>query len=146
MLAHVISIPPDLTPEVKRVSEPADETRDTTPRFIDLRSRLFTAERAAAVRAQALGFSLDEIREFLSLHRSGPSPCDRLVAAARRRLSAIDRDLLELNQFRGYLAEQIAVWTSCGPAGASGGSADESANRTISSLRLYWKYLSPRTG
>jgi DNA-binding transcriptional MerR regulator len=66
-------------------------------------------------RAQALGFSLDEIRGFLDLQRSGRSPCDRLVTAARRRLREADEELRALTAFRDALANRIAGWTACGP-------------------------------
>ena len=64
-------------------------------------------------RAQDLGFTLEEVGEFLRLHRRGDSPCERLVAAARRRLLATERDLERLAAFRDFLADQIASWTAC---------------------------------
>jgi DNA-binding transcriptional MerR regulator len=63
--------------------------------------------------AQGLGFTLEEIRELLHLHRRGQSPCERLVSAARRRLRMVSHEVAELTRFRDDLTQQIAQWTSC---------------------------------
>lgn len=73
-------------------------------------------------RGQALGFTLEEVRSFLQLHRRGDSPCERLVATARRRLAEVEGELERMTAFRDFLAGQIASWTSCaggfdGPCG-----------------------------
>ncbi|MGH7634688.1 MAG: MerR family transcriptional regulator [Gemmatimonadaceae bacterium] len=72
-------------------------------------------------RAQALGFTLEDIRELLRLHRAGRSPYARLVAVAQQRLRSVEQELESLGAFRTYLAEQIAGWTACHPRGAFDG-------------------------
>lgn len=74
--------------------------------------RLYTPEIIERVRfirkAQALGFSLDEIGEILGLAKKGASPCARVQAALREKLSEVDRRLEELREFRAELAILIA--------------------------------------
>ena len=63
-------------------------------------------------RAQTFGYTLEEIREFLRLHRRGQSPCANIVATAQRRLADVDREIIELTAFRDRLAETIGGWTT----------------------------------
>ena len=72
-------------------------------------------------RAQALGFTLEEVCELLQLHRRGDSPCERLVATARRRLAEVEGELVRMTAFRDFLAGQIASWTSCAGGGVFDG-------------------------
>ena len=72
-------------------------------------------------RGQALGFTLEEVRGFLQLHRRGDSPCEPLIATARRRLAEVEGELARMTAFRDFLAGQIASWTSCAPDGAFDG-------------------------
>ena len=66
-------------------------------------------------RAQRLGFSLDEIREILSLGRGGKLPCARVAALCATHLAEIDRQMAELQAFRGSLlqARELAE-SGCG--------------------------------
>src|SRR5713101_8452536 len=41
-------------------------------------------------KAQALGFSLEEIREILGLSRAGETPCEHVLDLAKRHLAAVD--------------------------------------------------------
>lgn len=74
--------------------------------------RLYTPEIVARVRfirkAQALGFSLDEIKEILGLATKGASPCGRVQARLAEKLGEVDRRLEELRGFRAELAALIA--------------------------------------
>jgi len=74
-------------------------------------------------RAQALGFSLDDIADLLRLHRRGISPCERVVAIARKRLLDADAELRELGRFRDRLADEIARWEACPELASTSGSA-----------------------
>ncbi len=66
-------------------------------------------ERVRFIRkAQALGFSLDEIKEILGLAKKGTSPCGRVQAALAEKLREVDRRLEELRGFRAELASLIA--------------------------------------
>jgi MerR family transcriptional regulator, copper efflux regulator len=61
-------------------------------------------------KAQALGFSLDEIGEILKLSRTGQAPCSRVLDLARRHLAAIDERIRQLGAFRDTLAGEVAKW------------------------------------
>lgn len=55
-------------------------------------------------KAQALGLSLDEIKEVLALAARGTSPCGRVQAALAEKLADVDRRLQQLQSFRDELA------------------------------------------
>ena len=61
-------------------------------------------------KAQALGFSLDEIREILELSRAGKTPCSHVMDLAKRHLAAVDQRIHQLARFRGMLAGEIGKW------------------------------------
>jgi len=54
-------------------------------------------------RAKALGFSLEEVREILTLRRGGAEPCDCVRAMIERNLLAIDERITELSRLRRQL-------------------------------------------
>jgi MerR family copper efflux transcriptional regulator len=72
--------------------------------------RLYTPELIDRVRfirqAQALGLSLDQVREVLELVDHGATPCARVRAALDEQLEEIDQRIAELQRFR---AELVAV-------------------------------------
>ena len=61
-------------------------------------------------RAQSIGFSLDEIREFLRLSRNGTAPCSRVLALAEDHLRAVEDRIRELQSFRKELASAVQRW------------------------------------
>jgi DNA-binding transcriptional MerR regulator len=61
-------------------------------------------------KAQALGFSLDEIAEILQLSRAGATPCAHVLDLARRHLAAVDERIHQLNGFREQLSAEISKW------------------------------------
>ncbi len=61
-------------------------------------------------KAQALGFSLDEIRRILSLRGGGRKTCDRVLAIAEATLEETERRLAELQTFRDDLKRTVATW------------------------------------
>lgn len=61
-------------------------------------------------KAQALGFSLDEISEILQLSRSGKAPCAHVLSLTRRHLVAVDERIRQLRAFRRQLATDLAKW------------------------------------
>jgi DNA-binding transcriptional MerR regulator len=61
------------------------------------------AELRFVQRAQSLGFSLDEVREVVSLTRRGALPCARVAALCRNHVEEIDRRVAELQEFRAQL-------------------------------------------
>jgi DNA-binding transcriptional MerR regulator len=73
--------------------------------------RLYTPETIERVRfirkAQALGFSLDEIKEILGLVKKGASPCGTVQSVLAEKLREVDRRLEQLRDFRSDLAALI---------------------------------------
>jgi MerR family copper efflux transcriptional regulator len=63
-------------------------------------------------KAQTLGFSLDEIRQILTLSRSGSAPCDRVLSLAREHLAALDERIRQLQEFRARLANAVSRWSA----------------------------------
>lgn len=61
-------------------------------------------------KAQALGFSLDEIGEVLDLSRSGRTPCDHVLSLAHQHLAAVDERIRQLRTFRDQLAAEVEKW------------------------------------
>ena len=74
-------------------------------------------ERLAFIkRAQALGFSLDEIRRIVEDARKGESPCDEVREIVARRLEELDERMREMRRYRLELAETLAEWKEAGRA------------------------------
>ncbi len=61
-------------------------------------------------KAQALGFSLEEIGEILRLSRAGDTPCSHVLDLSRRHLAAVDERIQQLTRFRDQLAGELAKW------------------------------------
>ena len=61
-------------------------------------------------KAQALGFSLDEIRRILNLRGGGKKTCDRVLAIAEATLEETERRLADLQTFRDDLKRTVAEW------------------------------------
>lgn len=72
-------------------------------------------ERLAFIkRAQAVGFSLDEIAEILEMRGRGEAPCVEVREAARRKLAELDVRLRELRRYRTELARTLDEWDERG--------------------------------
>lgn len=61
-------------------------------------------------KAQALGFSLDEVGEILKLSRAGDTPCAHVLDLSRRHLHAVEDRIQQLTRFRDQLASELAKW------------------------------------
>jgi DNA-binding transcriptional MerR regulator len=61
-------------------------------------------------KAQALGFSLDQIKRILRLRQSGNVPCDYVIELAEQRLKETDQELRRLEQFRAALGRYVRHW------------------------------------
>jgi DNA-binding transcriptional MerR regulator len=61
-------------------------------------------------KAQALGFSLDEVAEILQLSRSGKKPCAQVLSLGHEHLAAVDERIQQLQAFRNQLASELAKW------------------------------------
>jgi DNA-binding transcriptional MerR regulator len=74
-------------------------------------------ERLAFIkRAQALGFSLDEIKRIIEDARKGESPCDEVREIVSRRLEELDERMREMRRYRKELAETLEEWNEVGRA------------------------------
>ena len=74
-------------------------------------------ERLAFIKqAQALGFSLDEIRRIIDDARRGESPCDEVRELVHRRMSELDERLRELHRYRKELKSTLEEWDKVGRA------------------------------
>ncbi len=71
-------------------------------------------ELAFVKRAQALGFSLDDIREIVDLSRRGQRPCSRVLDLARKHVSQLQTRIQELGALRGRLARALRRWEAEG--------------------------------
>ena len=67
-------------------------------------------------RARELGFSLDQVRELLSLSDDRTRPCGAVSAVARQHLKEVERKLVELRSLRGELKNLIG---QCGQGSIS---------------------------
>ena len=67
-------------------------------------------------RAQALGFSLDEIRQIVDDARRGQSPCDEVREIVSRRMEELDERLRELHRYRKELKHTLDEWDKVGRA------------------------------
>jgi DNA-binding transcriptional MerR regulator len=76
--------------------------------------RLYSAEALRRVqfikRAQALGFTLEEIKEILDLHDRGRAPCGQVAGLGRKHLRELDARIAALRAFRRDLAEVLPKW------------------------------------
>jgi DNA-binding transcriptional MerR regulator len=61
-------------------------------------------------KAQAIGFSLDEIRQILRLSRAGQKPCGHVLTLAEKHLRALDERIRRLQAFREQLASDLSSW------------------------------------
>ena len=74
-------------------------------------------ERLAFIKqAQALGFSLEEIRRIVDDARKGESPCDEVREIVRRRMAELDERLRELQRHRRELQATLEEWDRVGRA------------------------------
>jgi DNA-binding transcriptional MerR regulator len=74
-------------------------------------------ERLAFIKqAQALGFSLDEIKRIIEDARTGRSPCDEVREIVTHRLEELDERMREMRRHRKELAETLEEWNKIGRA------------------------------
>jgi DNA-binding transcriptional MerR regulator len=66
--------------------------------------------------AQALGFSLDEVKRIMDDARAGRSPCDEVREIVRRRLSELDERMREMRRYRAAIAKTLEEWDRGGQA------------------------------
>ncbi len=69
-------------------------------------------------KAQALGFSLDEVAEIVALTRRGKAPCARVVSLTEKHLAALEERIARMQQFRDNLAAELTRWRQLPPQAA----------------------------
>ncbi|MBU7585723.1 MAG: heavy metal-responsive transcriptional regulator [Nostoc sp. TH1S01] len=61
-------------------------------------------------RAQSLGLSLSEIKEFLNVHDSGKLPCEHIKVKLEDKVKAIDEQIQQLLILRQELSGLLSGW------------------------------------
>jgi MerR family transcriptional regulator, copper efflux regulator len=61
-------------------------------------------------RAQSLGLSLEEIKEFLELHDRGELPCDRIQIKLENKLEVIEQQIQQLQILKQELKGLLSGW------------------------------------
>lgn len=61
-------------------------------------------------RAQSLGLTLLEIKEFLDIHDDGNLPCSHIKVRLQDKLAAIEKQIKQLFIFRSELEELLSGW------------------------------------
>lgn len=76
--------------------------------------RLFNSEVLGRLRfikrAQGLGLSLQEIKEFLEVHDQGELPCDHIQVKLRDKLEAIEQQIQQLQILKQELSGLLSGW------------------------------------
>jgi MerR family mercuric resistance operon transcriptional regulator len=76
--------------------------------------RLYSADAVRRVlfikKAQALGFTLAEIKKILELKSHGRAPCRKVAELGEKHLRDIDARLAQLRRYRRAVAESLASW------------------------------------
>lgn len=67
-------------------------------------------------RAQALGFTLDEIKQIIAESQSGQSPCAEVREIVRQRLQELDERMNEMRRYRKELGAALEGWDKSGAA------------------------------
>jgi DNA-binding transcriptional MerR regulator len=85
-----------------------------SPRRTDSGYRLYTESIFARLdfirKAQAMGFTLEEIARIIQESEKGQSPCADVRRIARRKLEELDLRLKQLRQYRNELARTLTEW------------------------------------
>jgi len=64
--------------------------------------------------AQALGFSLNEIKVILQMRGQGECPCGEVLIMAKKHLAAVDNQIRRLTKFRNELGQAVKKWERSG--------------------------------
>ncbi len=76
--------------------------------------RLYSADAVRRVtfikKAQAVGFTLAEIKEILELKGHGPAPCRKVTELGERHLRDVDARLAQLRRYRRAVARSLISW------------------------------------
>src|SRR5262245_36219185 len=67
-------------------------------------------------RAQALGFTLEEIKRIIAESRAGQRPCAEVRETVRRRLVELDEQMAQIRRYRNALTATLKQWDEKGYA------------------------------
>ncbi len=68
-------------------------------------------------RSQALGFTLKEISEILSLRMEPGTTCGDIKSRVEAKIEDVEQKIADLNQIRGALLQMVSKCTGKGPVG-----------------------------
>lgn len=63
-------------------------------------------------KAQALGFSLEDIGEVLNVHQQGEVPCDLVRSLLQEKIAQVETQIQEMNSFKRSLERYRDSWAS----------------------------------
>ncbi len=66
-------------------------------------------------KAQALGFSLEEIAQVLNVHRQGNVPCGLVRSLLQEKIEKIEAQIREMESFKSSLVQYRDQWASDEP-------------------------------
>lgn len=66
-------------------------------------------------KAQALGFSLEEIREILNIHQQGDIPCERVQSLLQDKIEQLDHQIQQMMSFKSELEHYRDRWATNQP-------------------------------
>jgi DNA-binding transcriptional MerR regulator len=76
--------------------------------------RLYSPDALRRVRfikkAQAVGFTLEEVRQILDMKNHGRAPCRKVTELGEKHLQEIDARLSQLRAYRRAVAESLNSW------------------------------------
>lgn len=76
--------------------------------------RLYSPEAVRRVRfikkAQAIGFTIAEIKDILELKNYGRAPCHKVAELGEKHLRDIDARLAQLRRYRRAVAQSLSSW------------------------------------
>ncbi|MEA5465921.1 heavy metal-responsive transcriptional regulator [Leptothoe sp. PORK10 BA2] len=66
-------------------------------------------------KAQAIGFSLEEIGEVLNLHHKGNTPCGLVQSLLQGKIAQLEAQILQMTEFKAELESYRDRWASDQP-------------------------------
>ncbi|MGB7086582.1 MAG: heavy metal-responsive transcriptional regulator [Phormidesmis sp.] len=67
-------------------------------------------------KAQALGFSLEEIGEVLTIHQQGDIPCGRVQSLLQEKIEQLNAQIQQMMAFKGSLERYRDSWATARPS------------------------------
>ncbi len=71
-------------------------------------------------KAQAIGFSLEEIGEVLNLHEKGNTPCGLVQSLLQGKINQLEAQIVQMTEFKSELESYRDRWASNQPQPAPG--------------------------